>query len=69
MSTLPLPTIPRASAPRTGVSSPPTTLSEALGAAARYARLAAFAAACALYVLLRYVVLRPLRTRRSLTCR
>lgn len=38
---------------------------EALRAAARYARLAAFAAACALYVLVRYVVLRPPRERRT----
>jgi hypothetical protein len=32
---------------------------EALRAAARYARLAAFSTACALYVLVRYVMLRP----------
>jgi hypothetical protein len=35
-----------------------STRAEALSAAARYARLAAFAAACALYVLVRYVILR-----------
>jgi hypothetical protein len=37
---------------------------EALRAAARYARLAAFSAACALYVLVRYVVLRPRQRKR-----
>jgi hypothetical protein len=35
-----------------------STRVEALSAAARYARLAAFSAACALYVLVRYVILR-----------
>jgi len=44
---------------------PPTPpRAEALRAVARYARLAAFSAACALYVLVRYVVLRPPRRKR-----
>lgn len=64
MNALPLHTPPHAANTPTSLTGPASTRAEALSAAARYARLAAFAAACALYVLLRYVVLRPRLARR-----
>ena len=63
MDAQPLPTTLHASRPHTSLHDAASTRSEALSAVARYARLAAFAAACALYVLVRYVVLRPRRSR------
>jgi len=42
---------------------------EALRAVGRYARLAAFSAACALYVLIRYVVLQPRKKRAAVAPR
>lgn len=64
MNALPLNTPPHAASAPRSLTGATCTRAEALSAVARYARLAAFAAACALYVLVRYVVLRPPLVRR-----
>jgi hypothetical protein len=69
MTALPLHPAPHATSPHPSIPGPANTRAEALSAVARYARLAAFAAACALYVLVRYVVLRPRHGPHGLTPR
>ena len=69
MNAKPLHAPPHGSLRPARLAGPASTRGEALSAVARYARLAAFAAACALYVLVRYVVLRPARERRRVTSR